>query len=122
MNSGTRARRDQSGKLVRQTPVSLSRCLGLPDNPENVRTKMRNMHLRAAARCLESDATHPWKRASALQAAARVFFGHKWLCWAHLNDPPKSATDLEKHLFLAMRAGGGNLPTTIKSYSNILKE
>ncbi len=121
MNSGTKARRDQSGRLVRPTPVSLSRCLGLPDNPENARTKLRNMHLRAAALCLECDATHPWKRAESLRAAVGVFSGHKWLCWAHLADPPNNALDLEKHLFLAMRAGGGNLPTTIKSYSNILK-
>lgn len=121
MNSGTRARRDSDGKPIRSRPVSLSRCLGLPDKPDLVRRAHRDVHLRAAAELIRADLLTSKSLAEALCAEVRRFSGHRWLCWSGLQHPPASATALETCLFLAMQAGGGVLPKTSRQYATILK-
>ena len=121
LNSATGGRRDCSGKIQRSRPLSLARCLGLPESPERVRTAQRDAHLRAVADLLPVQPHHPWKRATALCNEARSFTRHQWLCWVGLEAPPAYASEINRLLWLAMRAGGGKLPTTARQYASILE-
>jgi hypothetical protein len=122
LKSATRGRRDANGRLIRSKPVSLGRCLGLPDNPEQVRKHLRDGHLRAAARCLDTDPNRPWQTATALHREVRRFAGHQWSCWLSRGYAPDNCTELDRQLFAAMRWGGGVLPTTPRQYANILTQ
>lgn len=121
MRSGRRAQRDAAGKLIRTRPVSLSRCLGLPDKPDLVRMGQRDSYLRRAGHLVRADLSPTQSLATALHSEARRFAGHRWVCWAHLTQPPPNADELDRLLFLAMQAGGGRLPTTARQYATILK-
>ena len=121
MRSGRRARRDADGKPIRARPVSLSRCLGLPDKPDLVRMSQRDGYLRSAGQLIQPALAPTQSLATALCSEAGRFAGHRWLCWAHLTQPPPNADELDRLLFLAMQAGGGRLPTTARQYATILK-
>ena len=121
MRSGRRARRDADGKLIRARPVSLSRCLGLPDKPDLVRMAQRDDYLRSAGQLIRSGLSPTQSLATALCQEARRFAGHRWLCWVDMTQPPPNADDLDRLLFLSMQAGGGRLPTTARQYATILK-
>lgn len=99
--------------------LSLQRCLGLPANPERVRLAMRDGHLRDAAQHI--DAPTDWQRAGLMLDAARQFELRRWACWWSYPAPPPHASDLDRCLFLAMRAGGGALPKSQRQYFNILR-
>ena len=121
LNSATRGRRDHNGKIQRSRPLSLARCLILHDSPERVRTAQRDALLRSVAELLPVDQRHPWKRATALCNEARSFARHQWLCWVGLDTPPLYASEINRLLWQAMRAGGGKLPTTARQYATILE-
>lgn len=120
-NSGRRAVRDADGRPVRARPVSLSRCFGLPDNPEVARKRMRDDYLRRAAR--ELVATLPPTRSLpvALRDEALRFLRHRWLCWCEFDFPPPNVRELDRLLFFATKAGGGALPASARQYAYILK-
>jgi hypothetical protein len=122
LKSATRARRGADGRPIRSKPVSLGRCLGLPDNPEQVRKQLRDNHLRAAAVCLNADPTRPWQTATALHREVRRFAGHQWSCWQSRGHAPDNCPELDRQLFAAMRWGGGVLPSTARQYANILTQ
>lgn len=88
--------------------ATLPRYLGLYTNPEAVRRQLRDEYLRLAAVALNVDG--PWQRACALDRAARAFMGHKWRCWVDLLEPPPHASDVDRWLWHAAKAAGGNLP------------
>lgn len=121
INTARRSDRDDEGRLRRPRPVSLSRCLGLPDNPEIVRIGMRDYYVRRAAtelgRTLHAGRSLP----AALCAEARHFLLHRWLCWCEFDFPPPNARELDRLLFLAAKASGGSLPKSARQYANILK-
>jgi hypothetical protein len=121
LNSATRGRRDFDGKIQRARPLSLARCLSLPESPERVRTAQRDAYLREIVDLLPTDECHPWKRATALSDEVRHFARHQWLCWIDLDAPPHYASEINRLLWLAMRAGGGRLPQTARQYAIILK-
>jgi len=104
--SGGRARRGADGRLMRSGHLSLARCAGLPENPENARLQLRNWYLR---------------QATELHAALSDFAGRKWPCWWSLSEPPMQATELESLLWHATRAGGGKLPGTARRIAQILE-
>lgn len=121
LNSAGRARRNAEGQVVRHRPVALSRCMGLPDNPEVVRKAMRDHYLRRAAIELERSLPSNCSVASALLNEAVHFSRHRWLCWCESSHPPPNATELDRLLFLALKAGGGAIPHTARQFANILK-
>jgi hypothetical protein len=121
LNSATRGRRDRNGKIQRSKPLSLARCLALPESPERVRTAQRDAYLRAAADLLPYDHLNPWRRANALCIEVHDFSRHQWLCWIDLDAPPLYASEINRLLWQAMRAGGGKLPTTARQYATILE-
>jgi hypothetical protein len=121
LNSGRRAVRGADGKLIRARPLALSRCLGLPDKPELVRLRQRDDYLRQAAALIRADLAPSQSVAAALCREAQRFAGHRWLCWVALTQPPPNADELDRLLFLAMRAGGGRLPTTGRQFASIVK-
>ena len=99
--------------------LSLQRCLGLPANPESVRRAIRDGDLQRAAATIE--APSDWQRAGMLAQAAQHFELRRWPCWWDLELPPPNASDLDRHLFFAMRAGGGALPKTQRQIFNVTK-
>lgn len=119
LKSGSRARRDSEGVRRRPRPVSLARCLGLPENPMQVRQAQRDEFLRYAARLLPPHDTG-WSRSQALCAEVRKFAGQQWLAWLAGSAPPPYATDLQRALFHAMRAGGGEVPRTARGLHKVL--
>lgn len=119
--SGGRGRRDADGRLMRSGHLSLARCAGLPENPENARLQLRNWYLRQAAELLDAPIDQPWRRATELHAALVDFAGRKWPCWWSLSEPPMQATELESLLWHATRAGGGRLPGTARRIAQILE-
>lgn len=121
MRSGRRSKRDADGKLIRARPVSLSRCLGLPDKPDLVHLAQRDVYLRRAGQLLRESLNPTQSVATALSQEAKRFAGHRWLCWAHMTHPPPNAEELDRLLFLAMQAGGGCLPSTARQFATILK-
>jgi hypothetical protein len=121
LKSATKNQRGRGGKLIRIKPVSLGRCLGLPDNPEQVRRRLRDNHLRSAACCLAVDQHRPWQAAAELHREAHRFSHHQWLCWVNQGFAPDNCSELDRQLFAALRWGGGVLPETIRQYRNILK-
>lgn len=121
MRSGRRSKRDADGQLIRARPVSLSRCLGLPDKPDLVRLAQRDAYLRSAGQLLGDSLNPTQSVATALSLQAKRFAGHRWLCWAHMTQPPPNAEEIDRLLFLAMQAGGGRLPTTARQFATILK-
>jgi hypothetical protein len=121
LNSAGRATRNADGQLMRHRPVALSRCMGLPDNPEVVRKAMRDRYLRRAGIELERSLPSTCSVASALRNEAVHFSRHRWLCWCDFSHPPPSASELDRLLFLALKAGGGAIPHTTRQFVNILK-
>lgn len=113
--------RGADGLLRRPRPVALSRCLGLPDNPEVVRKAIRDHYLRLAAIELEGSLPSSCSVASALHSEAVHFSRHRWLCWCDFSHPPPNASELDRLLFLALKAGGGAIPHTARQFANILK-
>jgi hypothetical protein len=97
------------------------RFMGLPDNPELVRLMLRDAYLREAGQLIQADLSKTKSLPGALQAEARRFAGHRWLCWAEHGAPPPNADSLDRLLFLAMQCGGGRLPATARQYATILK-
>lgn len=120
LNSGTKSRSFYGGKSRRARPLSLARCLGLPESPERARFFQRDYYLRRAALMLSAPENRPWMRAVALHSEVNRFMGHQWACWCNLAEAPPGASDVNHLLFLAIRAGGGKLPKTTRSYSSIL--
>lgn len=121
LRSASKGRRDSEGRLRRVRPLPLTRCLGLHDSPERVRQAQRDAYLRAAAALLSVEQSHPWTVSTALHAEVARFTGHQWPCWLDCTCPPPHASDLDRLLFLAMRAGGGALPGTARALHNILR-
>ncbi len=120
LNSGRRAVRDLEGRRIRPRAVALSRCLGLADNPDLVRKRIRDEYLRMAAQELQRSLPLSRSVASALCDEATHFSRHRWLCWFGFDHPPPNVSELERLLFFAMKAGGGTLPGTRRQYANIL--
>lgn len=100
--------------------LSLPRCLGLPENPELARLRLRDYYLARAAELLHAPDDRRWSRAVALCDAARLFLARKWPCWHDLPAPPAHASALEALLFHATRAAGGALPASSRRYAQIL--
>lgn len=121
LRSASKGRRDSEGRLRRVRPLALTRCLGLHDSPERVRQSQRDGYLRAAAALLPVEQDRSWRLSCALHAEVLRFVGHQWLCWSDLTWPPPHAGDVDRLLFLAMRAGGGALPGTARAVHNILQ-
>lgn len=100
--------------------LSLPSCLGLAANPERVRRAWRDKHLQDAAALIVGPTT--WQRAGLLADAAHQFELRRWSCWWSLPAPPPNASDLDRHLFKAMKSGAGKLPTTTRQFFNIMRE
>jgi hypothetical protein len=120
LRSASKARSSGIGVLKGQNQLSLARCLHIPASPERARKELRNYHLREAAKLLPVAQSKPWTLAEAVHREAKSFAGHQWLCWVDLQKPPSYCSDVNRHLFWAMLWGGGKLPSTTRSISNII--
>ncbi len=116
--SATQGRRDPDGRLLRSRPISLAACLRLQESPERARLALRDEYLRAASRTLDCGENG----AARLFREAGVFACRQWPCWVGLTEPPAYASDLQRLLFYAMKAGGGRLPASKRQFINILAE
>jgi len=88
--------------------VSLEKCLCLPTAAKRRRSE-RDVWLRAVAGFV--GAGQPTLVAREVAGRLAVFMTRgPWREWRELRDPPAHATDLQRALFGAARASGGNPP------------
>ena len=118
--SGHRGARNPNGGRIKSDPITVGRCLGLPASPERARLLLRDAYLRQAAALLGQGERITWQLACRLHREIRRFLAHEWPCWWALAAPPDHATELDRVLWLATRAGGGKLPGTARRLSQIL--
>ena len=69
----------------------------------------RDYWLRRAYMCLPPDSTHS-KTCKDLSAVARIFEATTWPRVRHYREPPMRLTEIQRALFLAMKAGAGPIP------------
>lgn len=117
----------QKGFATRQAArgsIPLERYLGLHSTTAaRMARDERDVHLISAWQLANGET--PWGKSVLLAGEVKAFLARIWPIWRREPSPPSGASELRRHLFLAVRAAdhaGIGVPETARQIHNIARD